>query len=141
MQEGSRLNVETQILLGDGWHAPEKEGAITFRWAASPATMRIPLDHAATLRVQVRLHSFGYPGAPAQTLTILANGVPAGCETLGVPPDWQTVECTLDRSAWRAGVNELVLRFTYAQRPVDVGAGGDLRPLAAAIDWVRISVP
>ena len=42
----------------------------TFRWAASPATLRIPLDHAAPLRVQVRLHAFAYPGAPPQTLTI-----------------------------------------------------------------------
>jgi hypothetical protein len=127
-------------LLGDGWHAPEKEGAITFRWAASPATLRIPLDHAATLRVQVRLHAFAYPGGAAQTVTILANGKSEGCLALPVTPDWQTLECTLDRSAWRAGVNEVELRFAYAQRPVDVGAGGDVRPLAAAIDWLRVSV-
>jgi hypothetical protein len=36
-------------------------------------------------------------------------------------------------------VNELELRFVYSQRPIDVGAGGDLRPLAAAVDWVRVS--
>jgi hypothetical protein len=126
-------------LLSDGWHAPEKDGATTFRWAASPATLRIPLDHAATLRMQVRLHAFAYPGSPSQTLTLSANGT--ACLPLPVGPEWQTVECTLDRSAWRAGVNELELRFAYAQRPVDVGAGGDLRPLAAAIDWVRVSVP
>jgi hypothetical protein len=127
-----------QWLLGDGWHAPEKDGATTYRWAASPAILRMPLDHAAALRVQVRLHSFSYPGAPAQTLAIAANG--HACLPLPVAPDWQTVECTLDQSSWRAGVNELELRFAYAQRPIDVGAGGDPRPLAAAIDWVRISV-
>jgi hypothetical protein len=126
-------------LLGDGWHAPEKDGATTFRWAASPATLRIPLDHAASLRVQVRLHAFAYAGSPPQTLTVSVNGL--SCSPLPVPAEWQTVECTLDRSAWRAGVNELELKFGYAQRPVDVGAGGDLRPLAAAIDWVRVSVP
>src|SRR4029079_18560465 len=111
-------------LLGDGWHAPEKDGATTFRWAASPATLRIPLDHAAPLRVQVRLHAFAYPASPPQTLTISANG--KACLPLPVSAVWQTVECTLDRSAWRAGVNELELKFAYAQRPVDVGAGGDL---------------
>jgi hypothetical protein len=57
-----------------------------------------------------------------------------------VPSDWQTVECTLDRSAWRTGVNQLQLRFAFAARPMDVGAGGDPRPLAAAVDWVRVSV-
>jgi hypothetical protein len=57
-----------------------------------------------------------------------------------VTPDWQTVECTLGKASWRTGVNALELRFAYAQRPIDVGAGGDTRPLAAAVDWVRISV-
>lgn len=123
-------------LLGGGWHAAERDGAATYRWAASPATVRIPLDHAAPLRVQVRLHSFAYPGAPPQTLTLASNG--AECQ-VPVTPDWQTVECTLDARAWRAGVNVLELRFAYAQRPMDVGAGGDTRPLAAAVDWVRIS--
>jgi hypothetical protein len=136
-----RLDVGTddEWVLGEGWHAAEKEGAITYRWAASPATLRIPLDHAATLRVQVRLHAFAYPGSPPQTLTLSANGT--ACSPLAVTPDWQTVECTLDRASWRGGVNELELRFAYAQRPIDVGAGGDVRPLAAAVDWVRVSVP
>ncbi len=124
-------------LIGDGWHAPEKDGAVTYRWAASPATLRIPLDHASTLRVQVRLHAFAYPGGPPQSLVIAANG--HDCSPIAVTPDWQTVECTLGLSAWRSGVNELSLRFAYAARPVDVGAGGDGRPLAAAVDWLRVS--
>jgi hypothetical protein len=57
-----------------------------------------------------------------------------------VPQDWQTVECTADANAWRGGVNRLELRFAYAQRPVDVGAGGDTRPLSAAVDWIRVSL-
>ncbi len=141
LQPYGRVDVGNQDdwLMGEGWHAPETEGAVTYRWAGSPATLRIPLDHAAMLRVQVRLHAFAYPGSPGQSVAITANG--AACAVLPVTPDWQTVECTLDRSAWRAGVNELQLRFAYAQRPIDVGAGGDVRPLAAAIDWVRVSVP
>jgi hypothetical protein len=140
------VGVEDDWLLGDGWHAAEREGAITFRWAASPATLRIPLDRAAPLRVQVRLHAFAYPGAPPQSLTLRANGSPDGdagdhaCGPLPVPGDWQTIECTLDRPSWHAGVNTLTLRFAYVQRPADVGLGGDTRPLAAAIDWLRVSV-
>jgi hypothetical protein len=136
----SRVDIgnDDDWLIGEGWHAPEKDGAIGYRWASSPATLRIPLDHAAPLRLQVRVHSFAYPGAPPQSLELRANGNP--CSTLPVTPDWQTVECTLDRTAWRAGVNDLELRFGYLQRPVDVGMGGDSRPLAAAIDWVRISL-
>jgi hypothetical protein len=132
------LGLDDDWLLGEGWHAAEREGPVTFRWAASLATLRLPLDHAAPLRVQVRLHAFGYPGAPPQSLTLSANG--RSCAPLPVPADWQTVECALDATSWRAGVNLLELRFGYAQRPVDVGVGGDSRALAAAVDWVRIAV-
>ena len=132
-------------LLAEGWHAPEREAAATFRWASSPAALRIPLDRTAPLRVQIRLHAFAYPGAPPQTVTIVANAADGdagahACGPLEVPAAWQTIECTIDRGAWRAGVNRVELRFAYAQRPVDVGAGGDTRPLSAAIDWVRVQV-
>jgi hypothetical protein len=125
-------------LLVDGWHAPERDGAVTFRWAASPAVVRIPLDHAATLRVQVRLHAFAYPNVPPQTLNISTDR--AICAAGVLPTGWQTVDCVLDHAAWRTGVNPLPLQFAYAQRPVDVGLGGDPRPLAAAVDWIRVSV-
>jgi hypothetical protein len=125
-------------LLGDGWFAPERDGAATYRWASTPAMLRLPLDHAAPLRVQTRLHAFVYPGAPAQTLTIVVNA--HACGPLAVPAQWETVECLIDRSAWRAGVNDLSLQFGYAQRPADAGLGGDQRALAAAIDWIRVSI-
>ncbi len=92
--------------------------------------------------MQVRTRAFTYPGGPQQTLTITANATRGGgsCAPLPLTADWQTVECTLDESAWRAGVNVLDLRFGYTQRPVDVGVGGDTRPLSAAVDWVRVSI-
>jgi hypothetical protein len=140
LQPSGRVDVgnDDEWLIGEGWHAPEKEGTTTFRWAASPATLRIPLDHAAPIRVMVRLHAFAFPGAPPQTVTIGANG--RACLPQAVTPDWQTVECALDEAAWTSGVNALTLAFAYAQRPIDVGVGGDVRPLAAAVDWVRIAV-
>jgi hypothetical protein len=145
LQPYGRVDVgsDDEWLVGEGWHAPEREGDATFRWAASPATLRIPLDHTARLRVQVRAHAFAYPGAPAQTLALHVNGSSAAagsCGALPIAPGWQIVECAIGDGALRAGVNLLELRFGYARRPVDVGAGGDGRPLAAAVDWIRISV-
>jgi hypothetical protein len=133
-------------LLVGGWHARERDGAATFRWVESPATLRIPLDYAADLRVQFRVHAFSYPGAPPQTMALSINGAPArtaangACASLPVPADWTTVECTVDRSSWRSGVNTAALQFSYARRPVDLGLGGDTRDLAAAIDWFRVAV-
>ena len=136
------IGTEDEWLLGSGWHAPERDGDATFRWSASPATVRIPLDHAARLRIQVRAHAFAYPGATPQTMSIAINGESAAagtCQALPVPPGWQVIECAVDADALRSGVNQFELRFGYSQRPVDVGAGGDTRPLAVAIDWIRIS--
>ena len=106
--------------------------------------MRLPLDHRAPLRLQIRAHAFAYPGAPPQVLAVHVNGSPApagSCDALTVPPGWQTIECALPAAALRAGVNRLELRFAHARRPRDAGLGGDERALAAAVDWIRVSVP
>jgi hypothetical protein len=138
------VGLDDEWLLADGWHAAERDGDATFRWAASPAALRIPLDYASPLRLQIRAHAFAYPGAPPQLAAVHVNGSSSSsgtCGALAVPAGWAIVECLLDRSAVRAGVNRFELRFAYTQRPVDLGLGGDTRPLAAAIDWVRVSVP
>jgi hypothetical protein len=129
---------DDEWLIEDGWHAAEHDGETTYRWVQQRAGLRIPLDHPAALRVQVRLHAFGYPGAPTQTVTIEAND--RACAPLAVASDWRTIDCTLDEAAWRAGVNHVVLAFAFAARPTDVGVGPDLRLLSAAVDWVRVSV-
>ena len=126
-----------ELLLGEGWHGPERDGSITFRWVATPATLLVPLDHAASLAVQVRAQSFNYAGASPQSLSVYVNGtlVAAG---LNAPPEWTTIEFVTEARPWRAGVNRMRLQFARATRPADVGLGGDPRPLAAAIDYVRV---
>ena len=54
-------NAGDEWLLGDGWHAPEREGPRHIPLGGAAGDMLIPLDHAATLRVQVRLHAFAFP--------------------------------------------------------------------------------
>ena len=133
-------------LLVTGWHAAERDSTATYRWVDSPAALRIPLDHAARLRVQFRVHAFTYPGSPPQTLGLSINGVPkqtvasGACAALPVTAGWGTVECVVDRSWWRTGVNVVVLDFGYARRPTDLALSGDTRSLAAAVDWFRVSV-
>jgi hypothetical protein len=134
----ARLDIgsEDSWALGDGWHAAENDGPITFRWAASPATVLIPLDHAAPLTVQVRAEAFTYPGAAPQALTLSLNGRRFGPVT--VPDQWTTLEFATGIDAWRGRVNRLQLEFSHQRTPAEAGLSGDRRPLAAAVDYVRV---
>ena len=130
------IGTEDSWALGDGWHAAEKDGEITFRWAASPATVLIPLDHAAPLTVQVRAEAFTHPGSAPQALTLTVNGRRFGPVT--VPDHWATLEFATGIDAWRGRVNRLQLEFAHVRTPAEVGLSGDTRPLAAAVDYVRV---
>jgi hypothetical protein len=125
-------------LIEDGWHASEREGASTsFRWASSPASLLVPLDHSAALVLQIRLHALGYPGAAPQTLTVTVNG--RALPSKPVAPEWETIEWDTEQGLWRTGVNRVRFDFAWASRPADVGLGGDGRVLAAAVDYVRVA--
>lgn len=123
-------------LLGEGWYTVEREGETKYRWAATPAEVLLPLDHAAALALQIRLHAFAYPGWSRQTLTVVINGRPQ--PPMDVPREWATVEMATPAEAWRAGVNRIALQFADVRTPAEAGLGGDARPLAAAIDYIRV---
>jgi hypothetical protein len=125
------------IWLEEGWHAPEESGPVTFRWADASAGMLIPLDHTATLRVQVHASPFQYSDAPPQVLRLVVNGTPGPHATL--EGGWATTVLEVEQGLWKPGVNRLHLSFARATRPADVGAGGDVRMLSAAVDWVRVT--
>lgn len=141
MRPYGRIDIggDDQWLLGDGWMDAEQEASLSFRWATSRADVLVPLDHAARLTVQLRLHAFAYPGATEQTVTVTINGHSYGPVPVGNL--WQTVEFATAENSWRSGVNRVRLDFAWARRPVDVGVGGDARVLAAAIDYLRIAIP
>jgi hypothetical protein len=97
----------------------------------------IPLDHAAPLLVQVRLHAFAYPGSAPLTVGVSVNNRPFAPVSVGA--GWETVEFTTETSAWRAGVNRLRLEFATVRSPAQAGLSGDGRPLAAAVDYIRLA--
>jgi hypothetical protein len=130
------IGTDDSWALGDGWHAAEADGPITFRWAASPAEVLIPLDHPEPLTVQVRAEAFSYPGAAPQTLTLTVNGRTFG--PLPVPDRWETLEFATGIDAWRGRINRLQLEFSRVRTPAEVGLSGDPRPLAAAVDYIRV---
>jgi hypothetical protein len=130
------LGAGDQGMLGEGWHGPEREGAVTFRWASSRADLLVPLHHAADLAVQVRLQPFMFTGAAPQTIRVGINGTSHGPFTLA--PGWQDVRFDTPRGEWHAGPNRVVLEFSRQQAPAQVGVGGDERMLSAEVDFLRI---
>ena len=117
--------------VGDGWHAAERDGAVSFRWAMKSAFLDLPLDHAADLLVQVDVRPYQPPNQPPQQLTLVVNGAPQTPVTLAA--GWQPVRIAVPRAAWRSGVNHLELRFAYEARPSDAGIP-DGRTFAASVD-------
>jgi hypothetical protein len=137
-QPFGRLNIGEaydDVWIGSGWHAQERSGTTSFRWATRTATLIAPLDHGAAIRIDVRAQAFNYPGAPAQTIAIVVNGIAQ--PPIPLPGDWTLASFVVDRAVWKAGVNRLELVFEREARPSDVGLGGDTRPLAAAVDYVH----
>ena len=89
--------------------------------------------------MQVRAHAFDYPNAPPQAMTLIVNGHAHG--PVPIEADWHTVEFLVDRSVWRSGVNHARIEFGRANRPADLGLGGDSRLLTAAFDFFRVMKP
>ena len=127
-----------EIFLDEGWHAAERDAPLSFRWAGREATILVPLQRAAPLRVQLRAQPFHYPGAPSQAVSLFVNGVQGG--TAPMPPGWTTTAVEIDETLWRAGVNRVRLSFAQVARPADVGLGSDSRSLAAAVDYLRVEI-
>ena len=96
----------------------------------------------ATVTSAVRRTKFkivlGYPGSTGQTLTLHLNGHTFGPSA--VHDSWETVEFATGADVWRSGVNRLRLDFSSTHTPAEVGLGADARPLAAAVDYVRVAV-
>jgi hypothetical protein len=129
------IGTDDGLWLGEGWQGLERGRDVTYRWAGERSAIRMVLGHAAPLVVQVRARAFTWPAAPPQQLTLEVNG--AAQLPLTTPAEWAVVE-PVRVSAWRDGVNQLVLRFSRATRPRDVGVSGD-DCLLSAVDYVRVA--
>lgn len=140
LQSAGRIDVggDDALLLGDGWFAAERDGAMTFRWAGAEAHVLLPLARVAPLEVQIRARAFTYPGAPLQQLYLHTQTGSFGPVT--VAGDWQVLAFDTPPEAWRAGLNRVRLQFTQAAAPVNVGLSGDTRALAAAVDDFRVTI-
>ena len=136
------LNFDAESSSGallSGWSSFEKtpEGD-TFAWAqAREATLSVAADGPADRLIRFRTWSFGWEGAPPQTVTPWVNDV--RLETIRLAGGTRVYSTTSPGPAWKRGGNVLKFEFAWAEAPKDrIPGGGDARTLSAAFDWVEI---
>ncbi|MGB9300577.1 MAG: interleukin-like EMT inducer domain-containing protein [Anaerolineae bacterium] len=115
--EGARL------YEGEGWSRDEVIGDATANWSDSRvARVFVPLRQLADHELSFRALAFSYDSAPQQTMTVVVNGHELP-EVFSIGPYWEGHTLTLPAEYLKAGLNEVLLEFTYTASPRDVLPG------------------
>lgn len=124
--------------LVEGFYAPEREGAISYRWSGAAARVRFPGQGYARQQV-VRLHLRGWrpAGEPPAEVRLAARGVEVGRFILGA--DWQVVAVELPIHVGEE--EEVVITLetnAFLAGPADLLQTGRLRTLGVMVDWAQL---
>jgi hypothetical protein len=134
------LDERDKSLLDNGWGDAEigKTGD-SLRWcAARSCKLRLESRADAERAIVVRVSPFRFPNAPPQTMQAFLNEVALGKHILA--DDMTVVSYDAPKGLWRAGTNELVLEFAYAEPPKNHAPdNADARTLSAYFDWIQIA--
>jgi hypothetical protein len=132
------LGTRDEAYVTKGWYGPETlPDGTTLRWTSASAELLLPLDHPASLIVQLRVRPFtSADGSPL--LAVRVNGRSFG--PFPLTAGWQRVDFPTDAGAWKAGVNRVEFVWPSAGVPAAVGAGKDARELGGMVDYVRVEV-
>jgi len=127
------------LYQGEGWGRNEEIAGTTANWAvARQARLFVPLRDMGDYTLTIGALALAYPGSPPQTMTVQVNGhrLP---ERLALAPAWTPYTVTVPARLLHSGLNEIVLEFAWTAVPGKVLPGStDPRPLAAAVDFVRL---
>jgi hypothetical protein len=144
-EETRSLNFDPETTagaLGPGWDGFEKtESGDTFVWAhGKEARLSVQSRADGDRLVRFRCWPFGFPGGPAQIVTLFVNDRKIEAVTLAGDP--RVYALAAPRAAWKRGVNELKFVFAYAESPKDrIPGATDERTLSAGFDWLEILPP
>jgi hypothetical protein len=128
-----------EAFLGAGWHYPEQIFDIRLRWAGNAPQTDLYLElPVASYELSLAVQSFH----EARHLGLLVNGVPLNDEPMLVEPDFlQEFSVLLPESVLNEdGSLAVSLVYEDATIPADVMDSSDMRPLAVAVDWLRLEV-
>jgi len=59
--------------------------------------------------------------------------------SLNLTKGWKDYGVQIPAEFTKKGVNYLEFRYKYAERPKDYGINEDIRELAVAFDWIKLS--
>jgi arylsulfatase len=141
-RERSRIDIGTEdgrASLISGWGADEHGATATFAWGlAGESRLAFFVGTPRPIMLRMRGWPLPYPRLlPPQTVHVVVNGAALG--DLALQPDPAEYAVPVPAAALRPGRNDLLLRYGYARRPVDVDAASpDVRTLAVAWDWIAL---
>jgi hypothetical protein len=127
-----------EAFLGEGWHYREQIAGLSLRWSGRTEQtilyLTLPADD---YRLSLTLQAYHEP----RQVTLLANDSPLGEPTTIGTEGLQEVSLDLPARAFTDGKNlTLTLRYDGRVQPSAVVGGGDERPLALLVDWIRLEV-
>lgn len=132
------VGVTDDAFLADGWHAAERGGDISFRWARAQAVVLLPRLPSTRARIRLRLQPFAAPGTVSQTVRIQIGEKIVGPVTLET--GWTWIEFDVDAPVLTRSAARMTLLFDHAARPSSAGTNRDDRDLAAAVDVIEIAI-
>jgi hypothetical protein len=112
----------TEPYLSQGWdiQPDEKPLGATATWISGrTADTYLPLTGPADVKLRLAIAPLSYDGAPAQTVTVSANGMPILVDR-ALSPGWQTLEVAVPASTTRRGPNRIRLEFGWSASPRQV---------------------
>ena len=111
------------MALGGGWGEAESIQGTSAKWAVEQgARMFLPSDSGQAYRLTVTALPFTYPGAKAQTIEIVVNGLNLS-EQRELSPGWATYSWDVPADLVREGLADVRLEFGRLSSPADVLPG------------------
>jgi len=126
----------TRALLYKGFSLNEGTDR-TFAWVeGTSAEILVGRRTRSEADIDLELEPYLATAQSTQQISVVLNGVVLGTSLLH--PGWHAITFRAPATAWRIGVNELVLSLSNAVSPREAGTGDDIRRLSVAIDRLTV---
>jgi hypothetical protein len=123
-----------RMALAEGWAGDEQLQGASAKWAVEQeAKLLLPSTAGTDYRLTVRASPFDYPGAPAQTMTLLVNG--HHLEPVTLAAGWGEVTWQVSAGLLEQPINDLRFEFGRLDTPADALPGD------GAIGQTGVQVP